>query len=61
MPFTDDEKRAWYEEKRRCEVKSQTTSRPTPVTDYIHRGHPFGYGKDYKSDCVFLCDLCGGD
>lgn len=61
MPFTDDEKRAWHEEKRRREGKSQTTSRPTPVTDCIHCGQPFGYGEGYISDDISLCDVCGGD
>lgn len=61
MSFTDEERRAWHEEKRRREMKPQTTSRPIAVTECIHCGQPFGYGEGFISDEISLCDICDDD
>lgn len=61
MAFTDGEKRAWHEAKRKREVWPETAWRPQPAAQCIHCGLPFGYGEGYISDDVSLCDRCNGD
>lgn len=61
MPFTEEEHRAWHEDKRQRETKPQVIWRPQPVTECVHCGLPFGYGEGYISDEVSICDVCDGD
>lgn len=61
MAFTDGERRAWHEAKRKRETKPESVRRSQPVTLCIHCGVPFGYGEGFISDEVSLCDICDGD
>lgn len=61
MAFTDEEKRAWYEDKQKREAKPEFVWRSQPVTKCIHCGLPFGYGEGVISDEVSLCDVCSGE
>lgn len=61
MAFTDEEKRAWHEDKRKREAKPELVWQSQPVTQCIHCGALFGYGEGYISDEVSLCDVCNGD
>lgn len=58
MSFTEEEKRAWHEAKRKREVLPEIKLRTAPVTECIHCGRPFGYGEGYISDEASLCDAC---
>jgi hypothetical protein len=61
MPFTEEEKRAWHDAKRKREVRPDIKLRTALVTECMHCGQPFGYGEGYISDDVSLCDACDGD
>jgi hypothetical protein len=61
MPFTEEEKRAWHEAKRKREVRPPIKLRNASVTECIHCGQPFGYGEGFISDDVSICDACDGD
>lgn len=61
MPFTDKERMAWHEAKRKREERPQISSRPPPLTECVHCGSPFGFGEGYISHEVSLCDACDGD
>lgn len=61
MSFTDEEKRAWHEAKRKREVRPEINLRTEPVTECIHCGRLFGYGEGYISDEASLCDACDRD
>ncbi len=61
MSFSEQERRAWHDEKRQREMKPQPASRPTPLTECIHCGQLFGLGEGFISSEISLCDLCGGD
>lgn len=61
MAFTEEEKRAWHDTKREREMRSESTWRPTPVTECVHCGRPFGHGEGYISGEISLCDTCDGD
>ena len=63
MPFTDEERRKWHEEKRRRENDSlplPTSNRPA-VTTCVHCGQPFGWGEGIITDEVSLCYRCNDD
>jgi hypothetical protein len=61
MPFTDEERRNWLEEKQKREHKADIRYRAEPVAECIHCGLPFGYGEGLITDEVSLCDVCDGD
>lgn len=61
MPFTEEEKRAWHDAKRKREVRPKIKLRAAPVTECIHCGQTFGYGEGFISDDVSICDACDGD
>ena len=61
MPFTDEERRRWQEEKRKREEKPLPSFRAEPVAICIHCHQPFGYGEGTVTDEVTLCDRCDSD
>ena len=62
MPFTDEERRRWHEEKRAREpVRELRIPRPPPAALCIHCNNPFGHGEGYIGDEFALCDRCDGD
>lgn len=61
MPFTDEEKRAWHDEKRARERQIQPLHRPSPVAVCVHCQNPFGINEGVVTDDVALCDTCSGD
>jgi hypothetical protein len=42
MPFTDEEKRSWHEEKRKREYRPTPIFRSAPVAICVHCHNPFG-------------------
>ena len=48
-------------QKLQLEERAITTRHTEPVTTYIHCGLPFGYGEDYISEEVSLCDAYDAD
>ena len=61
MPFTDEERRKWHEDKRAREHRHQGFPRPTPAAICVHCDNPFGIGEGIITDEVALCDICSGD
>lgn len=63
MPFTDEERRKWHDEKRRREDESHRlpiSTRPA-VTNCIDCGQPFGLGEGLITEEVSLCYRCNDD
>ena len=60
MPFTEDEKRRWHEEKRLRELP-RPPLRPEPVAVCVHCHNPFGIGEGTVSDDFPIYDICDGD
>ena len=62
MPFTEEERRAWHEEKRARERRPDPVYRPRPVAVCINCHNPFGINEGIITDEFALCDICdGGD
>jgi hypothetical protein len=61
MPFTEDEWRAWHDEKRAREHRAQPVHRPPPAAICINCQSPFGLSAGVITDQVALCDICSGD
>jgi len=61
MPFTDEERRQWHEEKRRREHRPQVAYREPPVATCLHCQRPFGINEGVILDEGALCDICDGD
>jgi hypothetical protein len=62
MPFTEEERRRWHEQKRvRERVEEPPPWRPRPIALCLHCHNPFGYGEGYISEEVALCDFCQRD
>ena len=61
MPFTDEEKRLWHEEKRKREHRPTPVRRPGPIAVCVHCHNPFGIGEGVITPEVELCDFCDGD
>lgn len=62
MPFTEEERRRWREEKRAREpVRELRPSRPPPVAICLHCHQPFGHGEGYIDEEIALCGFCDGD
>jgi hypothetical protein len=62
MPFTEQEKRRWHEEKRARERKAEPPPwHPRPAAICIHCHNPFGYNEGVITEEAALCDICLGD
>ena len=60
MPFTDEEKRIWHEEKRKREHLLTPVFRSKPVASCAHCQNPFGINEGVITPYVALCDICNG-
>jgi hypothetical protein len=60
MPFTDEERRRWHEEKRARE-QEPARWRPQAAAICLHCHNPFGYGEGSITEEAALCDICLGD
>lgn len=61
MPFTDEERRRWYENKRQREKRAPSnweTARGQAVAVCVHCGNPFGIGKGVITEDAAFCDVC---
>lgn len=62
MPFTEEERRLWHEEKRARERKLEPAPwRPAPVAVCIHCQNPFGYNEGVITEDFAFCDFCTSD
>lgn len=61
MPFTEEEKRAWHEQKRAREQRPQPSFRSQPIAICLHCHQPFGMSEGTMTDEVAICDTCLGD
>jgi hypothetical protein len=62
MPFTDEERRRWHEEKLARERAPEPPPwRPLPVAVCVNCHNLFGYNEGVVTDEAALCDLCLGD
>lgn len=60
MPFTDEERRLWHENKRTRE-QEVPRRRPPPVATCVNCDNPFANGEGVITEEPALCDLCLGD
>ena len=61
MAFTEDEKRAWLEEKRKREQKAPVRFKAEAAAECVTCGNRFGYGEGTITAEVAICDVCNGD
>jgi len=61
MPFTEEEKRRWYEEKKMREQGTSPDSPPIPLAVCLHCQRPFGINEGVITAVIALCDICNGD
>ncbi len=61
MPFTDEERGTWREQKRASEHREQVIWRPAPAAVYVNCQNSFGVSESIITDEVALCDICSGD
>ncbi len=61
MPFTEDEKRRWHEDKSQREHRPSDAYFSEPIAICIHCKNPFGVSEGVITDEIALCDVCNGD
>ena len=61
MPFTDEEKRLWHEEKKKRERRLTPLIGSDPIAVCAHCENPFGISEGVITPEVALCDVCDGD
>jgi formylmethanofuran dehydrogenase subunit E len=61
MSFTDEERRAWHEEKRVREQQPNHSQQEAPAAICGHCGNPFGWSEGNPNSEFPLCDVCNGD
>ena len=61
MPFTENEKRRWHEEKKLRAIRAVSASSSEPIAICIHCQNPFGVSQGVITDEIALCDVCNGD
>lgn len=59
MDFTDEERRAWHDLRRRGEGATDEDSSPAPNV-CLHCGNPFASGDGVVTDDAAICDVCNG-
>jgi hypothetical protein len=60
MPFTEDEKRRWHDDKRSRE-QQPVFRKSQPVAVCVHCQNPFGINEGTITPEVSICDVCNGD
>ncbi len=60
MDFTDEERRAWHEARRRS-TEDEERFDGSVAGVCIHCGKAFGHGAGVVTPDVALCDVCNGD
>ena len=61
MPFTDEERRAWHEQKLQRERRPDLVWTEPAVATCICCQNPFGISSGVVTDEVAICDVCNGD
>lgn len=61
MPFTDEEKRRWHDEKRKREYRPTRVFGSESVAVCVHCQNPFGRSEGVITPEVAICDVCNGD
>ena len=61
MPFTEEERARWHEEKLRRERRPAATYMSPPAATCIHCHNPFGISEGVITPEVAICDVCNGD
>jgi hypothetical protein len=61
MPFTDEERRRWHEQRRRQRTTVEAKHGQQYAATCLHCGNPFSYGEGSITDDAALCDICLGD
>lgn len=61
MPFTDEEKRLWHEEKKKRERPLTPIIRSEPIAVCVHCQNLFGINERVITPEVALCNDCNGD
>ena len=61
VPFTEEEKRLWHEEKKKREHRPMPVFRSEPIAVCVHCQNPFGINEGVVTPDVAICDICNGD
>ena len=61
MPFTEEEKRRWHQEKKRREDREEPAIHSAHVAICLHCQQPFGISDGVITEEGALCDVCNGD
>lgn len=61
MPFTEEERRAWHEEKQARERREAPVHRSPPIAVCVNCQNGFGINEGIVTEEVALCDICAGD
>lgn len=63
MPFTEDGKRKWHDDKRRRENASNDSHlhHAQPAAVCLHCSNPFGINDGVVTDDAAICNVCLGD
>ena len=61
MPFTEEERRLWREEKRRREERTPSRFQPEAIAVCVCCQNPFGINDGIVTEEVAICDVCNGD
>lgn len=61
MDFTDAERKAWHDERRRRGSSTVFEHDSVPVATCLHCHRDFPTGAGVVTDDAALCDICNGD
>jgi hypothetical protein len=61
MPFTDEERRLWHEQRRRQRGTVEVEYGLQHTATCLHCGNPFPFDEGSITDDAALCDICLGD
>lgn len=61
MPFTEEERQAWFAEKKARELRARPQFRAGPAAICGHCGTAFGAAEGNANSEFPLCDVCNGD
>lgn len=60
MPFTDEEKHRWHDEKRKREYRPSQAFRSESVAVCVHCQNSFGINEGVITPEAAICDVCNG-